>query len=195
MPLTTGLTGVVTAIVFDPTIPSTVYVAAAQSVVLLEPPFFLQTKNGVARSADGGNTWTLVNGGLTNTSVHTLVADPRTPGRLFLATSSGVLASTNGGDGWFSIDDGLSSQGVEALAVDSSDAAHVFAGTDAGVFRRSAVVTVPPCVAGATVLCLNGGRYGVSVTWATGSGSQTGDGQSFPLTADTGAFWFFSALR
>ena len=191
--LTTGLTGVVTAIVMDPMTPSTVYVAAGQSSALLGPPFFLQTKNGVARSADGGDTWTLVNGGLTNTSVHTLVADPRVPGRLFLATSSGVLASTNGGDGWFSIDDGLSSLGLEALAVDSSDAADVFAGTDSGVFRRSAVVTVPPCVAGAAVLCLNGGRYAVSATWATGSGSQTGNGQSFPLTADTGAFWFFSA--
>ena len=47
------------------------------------------------------------------------------------------------------------------------------------------------CVAGPTVLCLNGSRFRVSMTFATTAG-QSGDAQAVPLTSDTGYFWFFS---
>jgi hypothetical protein len=46
------------------------------------------------------------------------------------------------------------------------------------------------CVPGPTDLCLNGGRFRVSLTWKA-QGSQ-GAGQAVPLTSDTGYFWFFS---
>lgn len=45
------------------------------------------------------------------------------------------------------------------------------------------------CTAGPTALCLQGGRFQVTASWQTGSGS--GTGQAAPLTADTGSFWFF----
>ena len=48
------------------------------------------------------------------------------------------------------------------------------------------------CAPNATTMCLNGGRFQVRVTWKT-SDNQTGSGQSVPLTADTGYFWFFSS--
>jgi glucose/arabinose dehydrogenase len=47
-----------------------------------------------------------------------------------------------------------------------------------------------PCVANATTLCLNDGRFAVSATWRTSAGQQ-GTGRAVSLTADTGYFWFF----
>jgi hypothetical protein len=48
----------------------------------------------------------------------------------------------------------------------------------------------PPCVPSATVLCLGGGRFQAQVSWKEPAGA-TGAGQTVPLSADTGAFWFF----
>ncbi len=47
-----------------------------------------------------------------------------------------------------------------------------------------------PCVAGSKTLCLNGNRFKVEVAFV---GDPGGDGQTHPLTTDTGAFWFFQA--
>ncbi len=48
-----------------------------------------------------------------------------------------------------------------------------------------------PCVANATTLCLNSGRFSVRTQW-TAPGSGSGAGQAVALTGDTGYFWFFS---
>lgn len=48
------------------------------------------------------------------------------------------------------------------------------------------------CIPGPTTLCLNQGRFEVSVSWKDFSGA-TGAGQAVGLTGDAGAFWFFSA--
>src|SRR6202158_3219895 len=50
------------------------------------------------------------------------------------------------------------------------------------------------CVADATTLCLQNGRFQVRASWQTAGGA-TGNGQAAPLTADTGTFWFFSAAN
>jgi hypothetical protein len=50
----------------------------------------------------------------------------------------------------------------------------------------------PPCTADAASLCLAGDRFQVRVSWETPQGAK-GEGQAIPLTADTGAFWFFAA--
>ena len=50
------------------------------------------------------------------------------------------------------------------------------------------------CVADATTLCLQNGRFQVRAAWQTASGT-TGDGQAVGLTADTGYFWFFGAAN
>jgi hypothetical protein len=51
----------------------------------------------------------------------------------------------------------------------------------------------PGCTPGPTTLCLNDGRFQVSVAWRDFAGN-TGLGQAVPLSADadTGYFWFFS---
>ena len=46
------------------------------------------------------------------------------------------------------------------------------------------------CVANATTLCLNQGRFEVKIDYLTAQGA-TGAGQAFPLTSDSGYFWFF----
>ncbi len=49
---------------------------------------------------------------------------------------------------------------------------------------------VRACAGDDQTLCLNEGRFQVTAEWATAGGA-TGRGGSVPLTADTGAFWFF----
>jgi hypothetical protein len=46
------------------------------------------------------------------------------------------------------------------------------------------------CGAGASALCLNGGRFRVQVAWRDFGGGR-GVGMPRPLSADTGTFWFF----
>jgi len=51
-------------------------------------------------------------------------------------------------------------------------------------------VTEGACTPDATTLCLNDGRFEVKIDYRTAAGA-TGDGQAFPLTAESGYFWFF----
>ena len=51
-----------------------------------------------------------------------------------------------------------------------------------------------PCVAGPTTLCLNGGRFRVTVFYATPEGA-SGPGMGVSLTGDSGYFWFFDAAN
>jgi hypothetical protein len=50
------------------------------------------------------------------------------------------------------------------------------------------------CVADATTLCLNNGRFRVTADWRTRDGS-TGQGHGVSLTSDSGYFWFFNAAN
>lgn len=59
---------------------------------------------------------------------------------------------------------------------------------------RAVAATSGPCVAAATRLCLNGGRFAVEVSWRDFAGN-TGVGTGVPLTGDTGYFWFFSSAN
>jgi hypothetical protein len=50
----------------------------------------------------------------------------------------------------------------------------------------------PHCAPGAEVLCLGpAGRFEARVSWRNPFTGETGIGRSHPITADTGAFWFF----
>jgi len=55
---------------------------------------------------------------------------------------------------------------------------------DAGAVEASLI-----CLPGPARLCLQDGRFAVTVRWTTQGSS--GAGRTVPLTADTGAFWFF----
>ena len=62
--------------------------------------------------------------------------------------------------------------------------------TDSGVVRLPLTITTPPCQASDTVLCLNGGRFKVELSWRDTQG-RIGVGHTRPLTGDTGAFSIF----
>jgi hypothetical protein len=49
----------------------------------------------------------------------------------------------------------------------------------------------PTCIADATHLCLQGGRFRISVIWRVGP--RSGPGIAIPITGDAGGFWFFAA--
>src|SRR5262249_42373642 len=50
---------------------------------------------------------------------------------------------------------------------------------------------LPACSADSTALCLNGGRFRVTVDWSVPSQGQSGHGSAVEITDDTGYFWFF----
>jgi len=68
-------------------------------------------------------------------------------------------------------------------------------GTWWGRVVPEAAVAGAPCVAGATVLCLNENRFQVEVSWRVPSQGTAGIGTAQPLTGDTGYFWFFNAAN
>ncbi|MEZ5313344.1 MAG: hypothetical protein R2862_06630 [Thermoanaerobaculia bacterium] len=55
---------------------------------------------------------------------------------------------------------------------------------------RTALAPETACVPGPATLCLQGGRFEVTIDWQTAAGA-TGPGQAVPLTDDSGYFWFF----
>ncbi|HKH49025.1 MAG TPA: hypothetical protein VKM72_30540 [Thermoanaerobaculia bacterium] len=59
---------------------------------------------------------------------------------------------------------------------------------DAGIYARRFTLS---CGTG-NELCLNGGRFRAEVVWHVSPSGPEGEGQPISLTADTGAFWFFS---
>jgi ELWxxDGT repeat protein len=128
---------------------------------------------------------------------------------------SGLTAA--GGRVYFSADDG--EHGFELWQSDGTDAgthmvADLFPGADSSYPDHLAVVgnrllftaddgatgrelwALPlgsgGCAASATVLCLQGNRFAVTIDWLAAPG-QAGSGQAVPLTSDTGYFWFFDA--
>ena len=58
---------------------------------------------------------------------------------------------------------------------------------------RARAAEAAPCVADATTLCLNAGRFKVQVAWSVPAQGTSGVGNGIALTSDTGEFWFFSA--
>ncbi len=62
------------------------------------------------------------------------------------------------------------------------------------ISERQDKAAAVPCVANAEQLCLNGGRFGVTVSWKDFQGN-TGQGTAAALSNDTGTFWFFNAAN
>ncbi|HWN41199.1 MAG TPA: CSLREA domain-containing protein [Thermoanaerobaculia bacterium] len=61
---------------------------------------------------------------------------------------------------------------------------------DAGAWER--VIENPVCVPGGTVLCLQDGRFRLTIRWRTEPHARGEFAQAVPLTDDTGNFWFFA---
>jgi photosystem II stability/assembly factor-like uncharacterized protein len=134
-----------------------------------------------------GNFWIFA-GGLTNVGVVMTVSDSQT---------GAVKTYTNPpGTPFQPIQD---THAFAACAAGSTTAgARPYGGSVAGSLLPPRVAqffdagATEPCTANATTLCLNNSRYRVRAQWVTSDGA-IGTGQVVPLTADTGAFWFFGS--
>jgi hypothetical protein len=78
--------------------------------------------------------------------------------------------------------------GIVDIAVSNS----VGSGLLAGAFTYVTAPLSPACVASASTLCLNSGRFRVQVAWRVPAQGTFGLATAVPITGDTGSFWFFS---
>jgi photosystem II stability/assembly factor-like uncharacterized protein len=180
----------VSAIAVDPLAPSRVYAAGFKTFACL--PFCLPIafQPIALRSLDGGASWLQMNT-LDFNFIRAFAATSTLPARVFAGTSAGVvLASSDGGATWAASSDGLPIGGVTSLVIDPTLPSLIFAGTFQGVYCAPLGQVAVSCLSDARTLCLNGQRFRATVTWRS-AGGPVGNGQAFPVTDNTGAFWFF----
>ncbi len=138
-------------------------------------------------TAANGNFW-FFSGALSDVEYTIDVTDTRTGVVRTYANPQGTLAS--------SADTSAFSGGPPAGPLTLQAAAEPpveSAGTPAaGESGRAEANAEAPCAVTATSLCLNDGRFRVSVAWQVPSQGSSGSGSAIPLTSDTGYFWFFS---
>jgi len=100
---------------------------------------YVGLKGRIARSTDGGETWTVTGKGLhPNTPVTGLVIPPRSLSgyAIYSATRDGIYLSIDGGETWQRRVKGLGEVEVEAVARDGEGG--MLAATRLGLYRRSA---------------------------------------------------------
>jgi len=96
----------------------------------------------VWRSADGGATWSGIDGAgagaLPDVPVHSIVVDPQNRSRLFIGTDVGIFVTTDGGVTW-AVESGTPNVVTEALALNAgSNATQLYAFTyGRGAWRTS----------------------------------------------------------
>ena len=118
-----GLPGGITALVIDPTTPTTLYAGTTSCGGEF-------CGGAVGKSTDGGATWT--DTGLSGT-IAALALDPTTPRTVYAAGGSGVFKSTDGANSWVAVDNtGLTNTSVTALAIDPTTPGTLYAGTFGG---------------------------------------------------------------
>lgn len=95
-----------------------------------DPSFLYAGTSGVARSQDGGQTWSSDTVGLPADWVFSLAVDPTDPRRVYAAVyRHGVFRSTDGGATWAPLGPGLEGLAITALLLDRRDPKTLFAGT------------------------------------------------------------------
>ena len=118
-----GEGGLVTALVLDPSAPSTLYVTTAR---------------GLYKTTDAGVRWETRGRGLDSHSVLGLAIDPQSPSTLFATTDrGGVYKSTDGGEHWAPSNEGLSARYVGAIAIDPRRQGTIWVGAESGRLFRS----------------------------------------------------------
>jgi hypothetical protein len=182
----------VSAVAVDPLVATRLYASGVKTLPCSPYCLPIAFMPVTLRSLDGGVTWLEMDRFVFNT-VNCFVATPTLPSRVFAGTSGGgVFESDDAGVTWSPASSGLDNMFVTSLLIDPSLPSRVFAGTAHGVFCAplgQVSTGCPPNVP--TVLCLGSNRFSAQVRWTATNLGQSGFGQAIPLTAETGAFWFF----
>jgi hypothetical protein len=129
-------------------------------------------------------------GGLTNVNVVITVTDTQTGASQTYVNPQGVAFQPIQDTGAFAAAGTPGGSGSATAGSTAGRAEAVSAGLTRLLDRSSAAPA--SCVANATTLCLNNGRFSVRTHW-TAPGSGNGAGQAVAMTGDTGYFWFFSS--
>jgi len=82
------------------------------------------------------------------------------------------------------------------ILIPTASSSGIAAGPDGNIWftesdRIGRVDLASLCSGGPQQLCLQQAHFGVEVEWSASNINQSGQGQAKPMTADTGAFWFF----
>lgn len=103
--------------------------------------------------------------------------------------SGAVWGARRSGGAWRAEKLAFSVPGLTSFGEDAAGELYLVAGDK--LYRLAGRETDhEPCRVDATTLCLNGGRFRVTVAWRTAE--RQGAGQAVELTGDAGYFWFFS---
>jgi photosystem II stability/assembly factor-like uncharacterized protein len=97
---------------------------------------FATTEDGLFSSADGGETWNQVSGGIWKVRLDGLIISPK-ENTVYAYGVQGVFVSHDGGVNWGPAATGLEGAQPSALATHPTDPAILYVGTDKGVFRTS----------------------------------------------------------
>jgi photosystem II stability/assembly factor-like uncharacterized protein len=164
----------------DPNSSSTLYAAAG---------------GDLEKSVDGGATWRIVYApaDIDHHGVSTVVAAPTIPTTVYgVIMAAAPVSSADGGLTWSSVPNAGLTGAIVDLQIDPQNPRRLIA--NVGQQGLAAMMVPGPCTPSAAALCLGtGGRFLVTASWAAPPAD--GAGQAVGLTADTGAFWFFSAAN
>jgi photosystem II stability/assembly factor-like uncharacterized protein len=97
---------------------------------------FAATEDGLFASADAGDTWNQVSGGIWKVRLDGLVVAPK-DNTLYAYGVQGVYVSHDGGTNWGPASTGLEGTQPSALVAHPTDPSLLYVGTDKGVFRTS----------------------------------------------------------
>jgi len=115
----------VRALAIDPVNTAVIYAGGTSGWT---PGSLGQKVAGVFKSTDRGDTWNVMNNGLTSIDVNVLAIDPKGTRTIYAGTKSGLFKSTNGGNSWNVA--GLPDY-ILALAVDPQTPSTVYASVEA----------------------------------------------------------------
>ncbi len=138
---------------------------------------------GIAKSTDQGKTSRLINAGLTDKEVISIVVDSKNSRTIFAGTRNGkVFKSTNGGTSWKKSSLGSSAGRVSCITIDPADSRIVYAGTWNGTFKSAD--------GGATWTHLNPlGDFFVEIDRTNSRNLYTGGTGGMFISTDRGATW------